>query len=40
MDDLGYAPIQQEMLGDTQLIDCLRESGFSAKSLDCLLVVA
>ncbi len=28
------------MLGDTQLIDYLGENGSSAKSLDCLLVVA
>jgi hypothetical protein len=40
MDDLGYAPIWPEMLGNTKLIDYLRESGYSAKSLDYFLIVA
>jgi hypothetical protein len=40
MDDLGYAPIWPEMSGDTQLIDCLGGSDYSAKSSYCLLIVA
>ncbi len=40
MDDLGYAPIWLDMLGDTQLIDCSRGNDSSAKSSNCLLVVA
>jgi hypothetical protein len=40
--DLGYALVSPYMLGDTQLVSCLRGnvSGFSAKSKDCFLVVA
>lgn len=40
MDDLGYAPIWLDMLGDTQLIDCSRGNDFSAKSSNCLLAMA
>jgi hypothetical protein len=40
--DLGYAPISPNMIRDTQLVECSygNESGYSAKSLDYLLVVA
>ncbi len=40
--DLDYASISPNMIGDTQLVKCSygNESGYSAKSLDYLLVVA
>ncbi len=42
MGDLDYASISPNMIGDTQLVKCSygNESGYSAKSLDYLLVVA
>jgi hypothetical protein len=40
MDDLGYAPIWPEMLGNTKLINYSWESGYNAKSLNYLLIVA
>jgi hypothetical protein len=40
MDDLGYSPLWPKLLGDTQLIDYLGESGSSAKSSNRLIVMA
>jgi hypothetical protein len=39
---VGYAHVSPNMIGDTQLVECSHgsESGSSAKSSDCLLIVA
>lgn len=41
MGDSGYAHVSPNMIGDTQLMECSHgsESGSSAKSSDCLLIV-